>query len=350
MRNAPNKPKLFSSLDILGLLFTGLLLLMSFGPFSKIGTLRDWYFYDEYIKSLANTETTESQSKFYNIGDEVAMRPGNSKSYNITDASAKNVALVNEAKELIRSQLGNQSILHWEHFNDIQIKECNIDKISPSTVFLAYYEPEDNTIYCNRDTLNNSLPKDFRLNAIVHELMHALLECDYSAFENNTSAFHEGFTEYLAQVVCPTDRPSYYLCYCIAEVYVLDNGLDKAIELFMTGQAEESINQRLNRENLIQNINRPLYVGSYFPTSKDDDPIVLDVYLHYVQVTGIYIEKRIDDAISRIYPSYENIATIVYFNDLRQQITTRRNLTLRLFLDRKKIRRLLNLRISLSNN
>ena len=336
MWNTIKQPKHLLALDILGVILASFLMLSFSNSFDKIGTLRDWCFYDNYLEALNSTEALDRQENFHNIGDELAMQQNTDISSNFSEATAENVALVEEAKDIIRTKLGNQAALHWERFDDIQVKECDIKNIGFSIV-LAYYEPEDNTIYCNRAVMNGDWSKDYRLHTIVHELLHALLEQDKSAFENGTGAFHEGFTEYLAQYVYPTDKPSYYLCFCLAEIFVEDNGLDNAIELFVTGKAEESINQRLGKENLVQNIDSPLYIASLYPISRYDDPIVLDVYLHYVQVTGIYNEEHINGAIERIYPSFDNLATIVYFNSLRQQITYRRNSAVAAFSWQQKI-------------
>ena len=162
MWNTIKQPKHLLALDILGVILASFLMLSFSNSFDKIGTLRDWCFYDNYIETLDNAEVLDKQENFHDIGDELAMQQNTDISSNFSEATAENIALVEEAKGIIRTKLGNQSALHWERFDDIQVKECDIKNIGFSIV-LAYYEPEDNTIYCNRAVMNGDWSKDYRL-------------------------------------------------------------------------------------------------------------------------------------------------------------------------------------------
>ncbi len=314
MSNTTKRPKPLPILNIVGILCVGFLILSFSSSFSAIGTLDDWCFYNEYAEARAALNAADAQLN--NLSSTSKVIDDNAGSSNITDASEETLKLVNRAIRELRATYGSHESLHWEHLDNIQVKECDIEPVLNSVV-LAYYTPETNTIYCNRLELSKSQSGYRQLHTIAHELFHALLENDRSAFLNDNGAFHEGFAEYLAQDIYPVTTPSYYLNYCIAEVFVEDNGLDKAIELFMSGQAEESINQRLNKENLMQNINSQLYYLSYFPGTASASKIVLDVYLHYAKITDVDVNDHVNYAIMYVKPSFENLATMYYFDSLR---------------------------------
>ena len=320
MRNIANNPKHLFILNILSLLFAGFLALTYTAPFQAIGNLDDWHYYNELVEyqsrptvSAAQTEQSAFVFSFLNASSDEE-----GGALNVSDASDETIALVKEAKHLLYAELGDHPALLWDRFKDLQVKDCDINGSLVDKLTLAFYEPEENTIYCNRQLLYAPQFEDSRLHILVHELTHALLEKDKSCIENQTNMLHEGFTEYLAQLVCPVDSPSYFLNYCIAEVYVKDNGLNWAIERFVSGQAEEDVNQRLQREKVVQNINGVLLTANINPKNELANKMVLDVYLHYVQITGVDVDEHVSMALKRIPLSFENLAALDYFNELRK--------------------------------
>lgn len=332
MRNVTNKPKHITS-KILGILFAGILALTFTDSFSAIGQVEDWNYYNSYAQNItlatpsmaSRVENPVYSGILYNYID----------ADNIAEASEENQELFYAAKKLIWANLGGYSSLLWEHFDNIEVKDCSLNGAT-SMFTLAEYCPEDNTVYCNRLVLLGS-DEDTKLHTMVHELIHSLLERDRSAFLNNTGAFHEGFTEYLAQTVYPTQSISYYMNFCIAEVFVKDNGLYKAIELFMSGEAEESINRRLHKDNLVQKLNKPLYDSTLSLKDQDAVMAILDTYLHYAQVTGVDISDRINLAMMHVKPSFDNLAAMYYFDRLRNDLAATTNQS-RLFLGTKNTR------------
>lgn len=323
------QPKLIY-LDIICILLAGVLIFSFFEPVitdEKIET-SDWLLYDRYVE-IMDTNGSNNQETDYELS------LATDKYYNVADSSDETLVLVNKAKTQIRTKLGRYTSLLWERFNSIQVKDCDLN--SDIDVF-ACYSPEDNTIYRNRLVADDPSLNDYRLSMLAHELIHALLECDRTAFVSGTGTFHEGFTEYLAQIVYPTDSPTYYLSYCIAEIFVKDNGLDRAIDLFMSGQAEKSINQRVHKENLIQNINDPLYMTAAYPSQYQImELIVLDVYLHYAIITGINSKEHVSQAFNRLEVNEMNLATIRYLQGLRQQLTSTATITVAVFFCKQKI-------------
>lgn len=290
-------------------------------------SIDDWHYYNSYAASLAQHNTDHS-SDFNDHAVTGTSFKDHYEEYNVTDASDDIIALVDMAKTRVRTELGGYSALLWEHFGNLQVKDCDLEYAEAATV--AFYVPEDNTIYCNRASLYSSSMNEYRFQTFIHELIHALLEKDSSVLNNQAGAFHEGLAEYLSQSIAPTKQPSYYPCYCIAEVFVKDNGLDKAIELVMSGQAEESINQRLGKENLIQTINAPLYMASLDPKHELANTIILDVYFHYIEVTGVDVERNARLLLNRIPLSYSELPKRIYFDNI-----SRDHKTSRLFLDNK---------------
>ena len=323
------QPKLIY-LDIICILLAGVLIFSFFEPVitdEKIET-SDWLLYDRYVE-IMDTNGSNNQETDYELS------LATDKYYNVADSSDETLVLVNKAKTQIRTKLGRYTSLLWERFNSIQVKDCDLN--SDIDVF-ACYSPEDNTIYRNRLVADDPSLNDYRLSMLAHELIHALLECDRTAFVSGTGTFHEGFTEYLAQIVYPTDSPTYYLSYCIAEIFVKDNGLDRAIDLFMSGQAEKSINQRVHKENLIQNINDPLYMTAAYPSQYQImELIVLDVYIHYAIITGINSKEHVSQAFNRLEVNEMNLATIRYLQGLRQQLTSTATITVAVFFCKQKI-------------
>ena len=335
------QPKLIY-LDIICILLAGVLVFSFFEPTTEeIAEIDDWLLYDRYVEIMATNSSGNTNADY-------ELSSTTDKYYNVTDSSDETLVLVNKAKTQIRTKLGRYTSLLWERFNSIQVKDCDLN--SDIDVF-ACYSPEDNTIYRNRLVANDPSLNDYRLSMLAHELIHALLECDRTAFISGTGTFHEGFTEYLAQTVFPTDRPAYYLSYCIAEVFVKDNGLDRAIDLFMSGQAEESINRRAHKENLRQNINDPLYITAAYPSQYQViEAIVLDVYLHYAIVPGINAQEHINQAFNRLEVTETNLATIRYLQGLRQQLTSTATITVAVFFCKQKIHQPIWLVYFLFNN
>lgn len=315
MRNVTNKPK-HITFQILGILFAGILALTFTDSFSMIGQVNDWNYYDNYARNITLTVPSDDLKAENPAFSGVLFDYINAD--NITEASDENQKLFREAKQLVYIQYNGQSALLWEQFENVQVKDCDLNDIM-SGIILAQYCPEDNTVYCNRIGLRDA-GKGAKLHTLVHELMHSLLERDRSAFFDNAGAFHEGFTEYLAQTAYPYPGISYFMNFCIAEVFVEDNGLNNAIELFMSGKAEESINQRLCKDNLIQKLNTPLYQNSYGFYDEDANRAILDAYIHYAQITGVNIDNRINYVMMHIKPSFDNLAAMYYFDHLRNNL------------------------------
>jgi hypothetical protein len=336
MRNTKKQPQHLFILDILVIIFTGILALTFTKSFQAIGELDDWHYYNtlvEYRSLPAHaTQSTQTPSvlSFLTVPSDEE-----SGAQNVSDASSETIALAEEAKQLLYAKFGDQPTLLWERFESLQVKDCDIGGSPIDKLTLAFYEPDENTIYCNRRLMYHADLSQERLHTLAHELMHALLERDKSCLENDTSMFHEGFTEYLSQLACPTDNPSYFLSYCMAEVFVKDNGLNKAIELFMDGKAEESINQRLGKENIIQSTNNVFRTTAYNSIDTFLNAIALDVYFHYIHITGVNVDEHAKQALKRIPITFENLAALDYFNELR---TSRGNNVRGFFLAQKMCR------------
>lgn len=327
MNDTYRQPKFFY-LDIICILLAGVLVFSFFEPTTEeIVETDDWLLYDRYVEIMATNSSGNTNADY-------ELSSTTDKYYNVTDSSDETLALVNQAKAQIRAKLKKQSSLLWERFDSIRVKDCDLN--SDVDVF-ACYSPEDNTIYRNRLVASDPSLNNYRLSMLAHELIHALLEYDRTAFIDGTGIFHEGFTEYLAQIIYPTDSPAYYLGYCIAEVFVKDNGLDHAIDLFMSGQAEESINRRTHKDNLIQNINDPLYITAAYPSQYQIiEAIVLDVYLHYAIITSTNSKEHVNQAFNRLEATETNLATIRYLANLRQQLNSTATTTVAVFFCNKK--------------
>lgn len=238
-----------------------------------------WYYYDQFSEDLEKAKAyQEAQPVELDIPGVTEIFEswnerieGDTKPQNVTGPTQETLDLVNEAKELIRQEFGGTKKFHWNTFENIEIKECDLPY--GTGLVVAYYLPEENTIYFVRD---GKTGESRDLEIVVHELIHSLT----CTTETEHNFLIEGATEYLAQQIVPLEAYSYEFAYPFAEAYALIHGRDALVDALADNTLIEKIDEDLGKD-VMETTNEAIGSAIY-GFSNDAKFAVVDVYCHYV--------------------------------------------------------------------
>ncbi len=264
---------------------------------------KDWTYYSEFAPKadkykIIYTESTD----FYG---------------NIDEVSPRIYSTYEEVKNRLRSELQEYGNLCWERFERTGIKQCDFTRdFFASDCTMAFYMEKDDSLYCVRDQFDKLIKSNdwSHIHEIIaHELVHALTVTD----ANRQSVVCEGFTEFIAQSIYPTDFPSYFYHYAFIENLVKDIGPEAAIQAFLDGTVEEKVDTRIGKPGAMKGIEPLLEHAGAGVSSDYEELIIIDVYTHYLQAT-----RTADVLMSSKYPMMtallsdtpKNKAACDYFN------------------------------------
>lgn len=263
------------------------------------GQAETWRYYDEFSELFDETRNNQSvQVREPVVGagtwldDESRMQKIiNDYAYpqNISDPTEETIELVEEAKSLIRRDLGEYTELYWEYFVSVDVKECDLPGGTGGVV--AMYLPEENRVYIVRRAKGD---KRQDLETIVHELIHCL-----TCGDEPNNMLREGATEYLAQQIVPLDEYSYNYAYPFAEAYEQVHGRKALIQAMLENTLMQKIDEDLGKpvmEYTNYAINCTMYSFSNVPKFA-----AIDVYCHYVAKYGLHVNETMKDTLSMVY-------------------------------------------------
>ncbi len=281
-------------LVVFGILFTVCFVISRVQPTVVMdeSEAQTWAYYDEYSVNLKKARAlldtpAEPQNPpgFDGIFENLQKRiEGDSRIQNVTEPTPETVNFVDEAKGMIRLQLGVYKDLHWDTFDSIDVKECDLPE--GTGIVIAFYLPDENRIYVVRD-MKKGTRKDLEIT--VHELIHSLT----CTPETEANYMLEGATEYLAQQIVPTGDYSYDFAYPFAEAYDLIHGRDALVKALLENTLMDKIDQDLGRP-VMEDVNQAI-AGSIYGFSRQPMYVVMDVYCHYVAKYELHVNSTMRD-------------------------------------------------------
>lgn len=220
-------------------------------------------------------------------------------------ASDKLYVVYNEVKAKLRKEFAEYPSLRWELFEaaDLYIYH-KLWGIEPAGFPLdGYWNNHDGQIYFNHSLVEEA--DQVQRRTIARELIYALTKP-----KEATTILYNGFVEYVAQTLYPTDIDycNYLFPQQFAALYAEANGIQAAFDLFLTDAAADQIGKAINRPNAIYTIEPPLRDTCYGIISNLGTAAILDILAHYScklqanpDIVGRLLNKMHDDPLRYTY-------------------------------------------------
>ena len=231
--------------------------------------------YDKYLKVIESKPKSEGPQ---------------SKKRKPTPATAETLALTAAIKKKIEEQYGQFMFLHWSKFKSVRVMEASIGNDT-----YGLYFPESNILYINKNLISEHFSSTRLKKEITHVLAHELIHSLTCSRANATDIYCEGFVEYLAHQIYPTDCKPYKYTYIFAEAYVDNYGIEKALRDYLSGTAMKDLGAKTNLPEAADNLRVLVRILSEPHKSKDrtaaDRAVILEVYLKYIDATQAEVSK-----------------------------------------------------------
>ncbi len=257
----------------------------------------DWKYYDEFVEYMSANpaDTTKDDAAAYT---------------NVSDPTDEMLERVEDARNAVRTSLGQYEDLDWSHFEDVEFVACDITNMHGAA---AFYSVEDDRIYLDREYMRRYGNKTAE-NNIAHELIHVL------ALPGNRTNIDEALTAYLANEAVPSDLITYPFSYIFIQKYLKTHDAKGAIDAMRNGTLAELVEKDIGRPGVLSGESDMLFEAVNSGMINDANLyIVIDIYAHYVRNTG-GLDEESANALNRMLgylnDTPESRKAVEYFGEI----------------------------------